>query len=404
MRRLSMWRRVAGATIAVLAAGTLAASAPVNPAAGTFAYLTTLAIVVHEGDQRVARGDGYFEDAVLRWTHDGRFAFAVSRLAGVTAGDAETAAEDSTGEGTVVPDTTDSEPRNRTEDGMIVAIDTLTRSVRQIPCDCWDVLPVGDASEVVEVTGRRRLETLDLAGNGAWREAPAQLPVADGQDAEDPWASVHPAGSDGSTAYLAAVPSGGNAGQNMPAYLVATDGAADTRIITRIESGFAQMAAPFGTARPARLALTHQDQSACDAQDHVSILDLARRTITKTSFADPAIPKAQRRIAVLDSWWGRDGGLYATAAAWTCAEDQVAVQITAPSVWRFEGRGWKRADHAPVLSQRDLRSGTELVIGTDRRLFLHRGAEPRHVSDDVSQIATRGCEEAAPADRCRFKD
>jgi hypothetical protein len=389
MRGLTMWRRVAYALVTVLTAGTLVASGPVIPAVGTFAYLTTLAIVVHDGDRRIARGDGYFEDAVLRWTHDGRFAFAVSRLAGVAVDDAETGTEGTTGEGTIAAGATESEPRSRTEDGTIVAIDTLTRTVKQIPCDCWDVLPVGDGSEVVEVTGRRRLETLDLAGHGTWRETPAQLPVADGQNAEDPWASVHPAGSDGSTAYLAAVPSGGNAGQSMPAYLFATDGADDTRTITRIDSGFARLATPSGTKRPALLALTHHDQSSCDAQDHVSILNSTQRTITRTSLGDPAIPKAQRRIAILDSWWGRDGSLHATATAWTCAKDQIATQVTPPSVWRFNGRDWKRTARASVLSQRDLPSGAQLAIGIDRRLFLRRGAEPRHVSDDVSQIATR---------------
>ncbi|MEU7802510.1 hypothetical protein AB0B10_24940 [Micromonospora arborensis] len=344
MRRLT---RIGG--VALVAAATLATAAPAapGPRGDVYAYLTTLGLVVRAGNQQIGQADGFFEDATLRWTNNGRFAMAVSRIPG----DHET--------------------------GTIVAVDATTGRTVSIRCECWDVLPIGADAAVMKVTGWGRLETLhDLAApSPTWHEIPQPGKIPD-----DLW-RWDLAGSENGRAYLTVTPPRGDPG------LFVTDGSTEPVPIGVIDGERLKLAAPAAGAAGQHLALISRATS-CNTQDRVLFPLLEQRKIGVSRFGEPRL-EAEHRLRVQDSWWGTDGRLYATAAAWACAGDEATQQVIPPTVWRFEDQRWQPTDDTGILSARDLPSGDQLVIRADRRLVRRDASASVPVADDVAQIAVR---------------
>jgi hypothetical protein len=266
MRRLT---RIAGIGLAAAAAFATAAAAPPDPDGDVYAYLTTLGMVVRADDQQLGQADGYFQDATLRWTNDGRFAMAVSRIPGVH------------------------------ETGTIVAVEAATGRTARIPCECWDVLPIGTGAAVVKVTGWGRLEKLnDLAApSPAWREIPQ--PGESAPDNSWRWDLV---GSENGKAYLTAGAPGGNQS------LFVTDGSTEPVPIGSISRGSLNLAAPSGIAASPHLALISR-VNGCDAQDQVLLALGEQGKLGVSRWEDSRLPDSGHRLRVLDSWWGRDGRL-----------------------------------------------------------------------------------------------
>ncbi|MFI6266644.1 lipase family alpha/beta hydrolase [Micromonospora sp. NPDC051006] len=289
-----------------------------------YAYAGDKELAVVRGSGVSLRTSGPITSEV-RWTADGRYAFAAG------------------------------------SDGYLYVLGTEASKVR---CRCTDVVPV-TGSTVAWADSGGKVTLQDLA-SGSSRTLETTLPSGK---------KTAVAGADGGFAVLTRSGGGGT--------LSWVTESGQTRAIEKFPELTEPMAIAAGDGKLVYQVIASQGD--CAHPGPIRTADIAGGAPTTTNAATLATDNAE--VFLNDAWQGRDGRWYATMTSYLC-DPYGGIPMMPSSLWRLDDGRWVSVDGGPVGAVRQLSKSFKAVVVPDGgKLYSEINGKGTKIASNVRSIA-----------------